>query len=177
MAMRAAARSSVVAVWVTLGLLPVPGAGAHGGGTAEPPESVFAPAGEFCPSFDVTGDFSHPFRGSQIMFKDGRDVTHGVGTGTWTNAETGESFVQRSRYMLVERYVEEANDVQVEITGRFMIGFLPGDIGLDGSVVPEISTYSVVGHQTFTLDLDTFLITAYALDGQVIADICAVLAG
>jgi hypothetical protein len=161
---------------LTLGLLAAPGAHAEGSaGTTEPPESVFVPAGEFCPSFGVIGEFSGPFSGSEKFLRDGRFLNHNVGTGTWTNPETGKSFVQRSRYMAVERYIAETNDLKIDITGRFFIGFIPGDIGPGGTVVTEVSTYSVVGHQSITFDLDTFLTTSYFLDGQII-DMCAVLA-
>lgn len=58
-----------------------------------------------------------------------------------------------------------------------MIGFYAGDIGLEGPVSEQTQTYSVAEHQTFTFDLDTNAITAYSLDGKVLADVCAVLAG
>ena len=161
---------------LTLGLLAPPGAYAEGSaaGPTEPPESVFSPAGETCPSFGVIGDFSGPFSGSEKVLRDGRFINHNVGTGTWTNPETGKSFVQRSRYMLVDRYIEDTNELEIDITGRFMISFIPGDIGPEGTVVTEISTYSVIGHQSITLDFDTFLWTSYSLDGQIV-DVCAQL--
>ncbi|WP_461164128.1 hypothetical protein [Arthrobacter sp. R4-81] len=77
---------------------------------------------------------------------------------------------------MVSTYDEATNDFHVTINGRFFIGFIPGDIGPDGPVT-ETETYSVAGHQTFTFDADTNTITAYSLDGKVLADICAVLAG
>ena len=57
-----------------------------------------------------------------------------------------------------------------------MIGFYPGDIGLTGPVT-ETQTYSVAGRQTITFDVGTDAIIAYSLDGNVLADVCAVLAG
>jgi hypothetical protein len=72
-------------------------------------------------------------------------------------------------------YDEATNDVHVTIDGRYMIGFAAGDVGLAGPVT-ETQTYSV-GGQTFTFDLDTNAIIAYSLDGKVLADVCAVLAG
>ena len=46
--------------------------------------------------------------------------------------------------------------------GRYLVGVLPT---------------SVAGHQTFTFDADTNTFVAYSLDGKVLADVCAVLAG
>jgi hypothetical protein len=43
--------------------------------------------------------------------------------------------------------------------------------------VTKTETYSVAGHQTFTIDLDTMKITEYSLDGRILADVCAVLGG
>jgi len=132
------------------------------------------PAGEFCPGFAVLASIT--VKGSEKTLPGDRFWQHNVGTGVLTNAESGESFTQRSRYALVETYVEATNDVHVTINGRYLKGFAAGDIGLSGPVT-ETQTYSVAGHQTFTYDLDTNTTTAYSLDGKVLADVCAVLAG
>ncbi|WP_458112677.1 hypothetical protein M1D88_00485 [Arthrobacter sp. R1-13] len=135
---------------------------------------VEVPEGEFCPGFAVLGDIT--VKGSEKILPGDRFWEHNVGTGVWTNAESGQTFTQRSRYALVETYDEATNDFHVTINGRFLVGFYPGEIGPAGPVT-ETETYSVAGHQTFTFDADTNAITAYSLDGKVLADVCAVLAG
>lgn len=72
-------------------------------------------------------------------------------------------------------YEETTNDFHVTIDGRYSNGFTAGDIGPAGPVT-ETQTYSVSGHQTFTIDVDTNAVVAYSLDGKVLADVCAVLA-
>lgn len=132
------------------------------------------PPGAFCPGFAVLGDIT--VKGAEKMLPGGRFWEHNVGTGIWTNAESGRTFTQRSRYASVATYDDAANDLHVTVNGRYFIGFYPGETGPAGPVT-ETKTYSVAGHQTFTIDLDTNAITAYSLDGEILADICAVLAG
>ena len=109
-------------------------------------------------------------------FSDGRVVTHGTAPEiTVTNLETGDSFLQRSRYKETVRHVAEANDLLVEISGRYAINLFPGDQGPFGEV-EDGALLSVVGHQAFTLDLDTDVITAYSLKGKA-TDTCAELSG
>jgi len=160
-------RAIAVASIVSLGVL-----GPVSTANAEEPE-VEIPAGDFCP-FALLGSFT--VKGSDKNLPGDRFWVHNVGTGILTNPESGETFTQRSRYALVETYDEAANVFHVTINGRFLVGFYPGDIGLAGPVT-EVESYSVAGHQTFTFDADTNAITAYSLDGEVLADVCAVLAG
>ncbi|WP_043469686.1 hypothetical protein [Arthrobacter sp. Rue61a] len=143
-------------------ILPFVLLGPISGANAEEFEVEF-PAGEFCPGFAVLGDIT--VKGSEKTLPGDRFWQHNVGTGIWTNAETGHTFTQRSRYALTETYNEEANDFRVTINGRYLIGLLPDE------------SHSVAGHQTFTFDADTNTIVAYSLDGRVLADVCAVLAG
>ena len=135
---------------------------------------VEIPAGDFCPGFAVRGNIT--VKGSEKTLPGDRFWSHNVATGVWTNAESGQTFTQRSRYAAVVTYDEATNDFHVTIDGRYLIGFEAGDIGLAGPVT-ETQTYSVAGHQTFTYDVDTNAIIAYSLDGKVLADVCAVLAG
>jgi hypothetical protein len=132
------------------------------------------PAGEFCPAFAVVGDIV--VKGSEKMLPGDRLWGHAVGAGIWTKAGTSRSFTQRSRYASVVIYDEATNDVHVTIDGRYLVGFYAGDMGPLGPVT-KTETYSVAGHQTFTFDLDTMTVTEYSLDGQILADVCAVLAG
>ncbi len=146
---------------------PVPSA------SAEEPE-VEIPAGDFCPGFAVLGLVT--VKGSEKTLPGDRSWSHNVANGTWTNAESGQTYAQRSRYAAVVTYDEANNDFLVTINGRYMKGFAAGDIGLSGPVT-ETQTYSVAGHQTFTYDVDTNKFSTYSLDGVVLADVCAVLAG
>ena len=70
--------------------------------------AVEAPAGDFCPGFAVLGNIT--VKGSEKTLPDDRFWDHNVATGVWTNAETGRSFTQRSRYASVATYDEAAND-------------------------------------------------------------------
>lgn len=162
---RAIAVASILSVGL---LLPVSSANAED-------FEVEAPAGDFCPGFAVHGSIT--VKGSEKILPGDRFWEHNVGTGVWTNAESGQTFTQRSRYAMVATYDEATNDFHVTIDGRYMIGFYAGDIGLEGPVTATTQTFSVAGHQTFTYDVDTDMITAYSLDGEVLADVCAVLAG
>lgn len=135
---------------------------------------VVAPAGEFCPDFTVYGSIT--VKGSDKVLPGDRFWEHNVGTGIWSTAEFDHTFTQRSRYALVTTYDEATNDLHFTVDGRYFIVFYPGDIGPAGPVT-ETQAYSFAGHQTFTVDLDTNAITAYSLDGEILADICAVLAG
>lgn len=135
---------------------------------------VVAPTGEFCPDFAVYGSIT--VKGSDKILPGDRFWEHNVGTGIWTTAEFYHTFTQRSRYALVTTYDEATNDFHFTVDGRYFIVFYPGDIGPAGPVT-ETQAYSFAGHQTFTVDLDTSAITAYSLDGEILADICAVLAG
>lgn len=135
---------------------------------------VEVPAGDFCPGFAVQGDIT--VKGSEKTLPGDRFWEHNVGTGVWTKAESGPTFTQRSRYASVATYDAATNYYHVTINGRYLIGFYPGDIGLTGPVT-ETQSYSVAGHQTITYDVGTDAIIAYSLDGNVLADVCAVLAG
>ena len=162
-------RRAIAAVSIlSLGLLgPVSSASAE--------ESDFEiPAGEFCPGFAVLGHVT--VKGSEKTLPGERFWSHNVANGVWTNPESGQTYTQRSRYAAVVTYDEANNDFIVTINGRYMKGFAAGDIGLSGPVT-ETQTYSVAGHQTFTFDVDTNKFSTYSLDGVVLADVCAVLAG
>jgi hypothetical protein len=133
------------------------------------------PAGFGC-SFDVRAEPDENGSGLITEFSDGRVVTHGHADITLTNLETGDSFLQRSRYEETVRHVAETNDLFVEISGRYGINLFPGDQGPFGEVGENGALLSVVGHQVFTLDLDTDVITAYSLTGKA-TDACAELSG
>ena len=68
------------------------------------------------------------------------------------------------------------NYLFIEISGRYGLQLFPGDQGPFGEVGENGALLSVVGHQTFTFDLDTELTPAYSLTGKA-TDICAEVAG
>jgi hypothetical protein len=133
------------------------------------------PAGQGC-SFDVRGESSERARQTFTEFSDGRIVTIGHAEPTLINLDTGNSFVQRSRYKATETFDPETNELFVEISGRFFINLFEGDQGPSGEVEEPGELLSVIGHQQFTVDPDTGVITSYSLDGRA-TDLCSLLSG
>ena len=129
-------------------------------------------------SFGVQGQPDENARRAITEFSDGRSQTIRHAQTTLTNPGTGDSFVQVSRYKETQTPDPEANEVLVETSGRFFIGFEEweadkgplGEIGEDGMLA------SVIGHEQYTLHPDTGVITSYSLDGRA-TDICALLSG
>lgn len=167
--MRIPLRGAIVGASVLVVGLLAPVSSANAG------EQFEFPAGEFCPDFAVLQDILGVKGGEKTLPGD-RMWGHAVGTGIITNLDNGQSFTQRSRYAAVTTYDEATNDVHVTINGRYLVGLYAGDMGPQGPVT-ETEVFSVVGHQAFTIDLDIMTITEYSLNGQIVADVCAVLAG
>jgi hypothetical protein len=138
-------------------------------------EGFVIPAGEGC-AFDVEEQVPEGTTFVVKEFSDGRIVTHGNSDPTLVNLDTGDSFIQRTRATVTETYDAEANDLSVEISGRVFVSFLPGDQGPFGEVGAAGGLFSVIGHQRFTVDLDSDVITSYSLAGKAI-DICPLLSG
>jgi hypothetical protein len=137
-------------------------------------DAFVIPAGEGC-AFAVRFRPSERSRRTLTEFSDGRLQVIRHAEWTLTNLATGDSFVQVSRNRDIT-FDAAANDALVETSGRIFITFLPGDQGPFGEVEDPGLLLSVIGHQSFTLDLDANAITAYSLDGQA-TDICALLSG
>jgi hypothetical protein len=135
-------------------------------------EPIVIPAGFGC-AFDVGVDPSVK-EGNTHEFGNGRFAEIGHADITLTNLETGSSYLQKSRYRLLEIYDPVTNDVFVQVSGRRFQGFRPGDQGPSGVVGEPGLLLAVVGNQTFAVDLDTELITAYSLTGTT-TDICALI--
>ena len=147
---------------------------------AKPDRTVFGPsspdtipAGFGC-SFDVGFQPSDDAFRIVTVFSDGRTVTIGHGRPTLTNLDTGESYVQTSRYKATETYNPESNDVLIEVSGRIYLQFFPGDQGPSGTVGANGALFAVAGHAALTVDLDTFVYTSFSLDGQSL-DLCAAI--
>jgi hypothetical protein len=62
-----------------------------------------------------------------------------------------------------------------QITGRSLFFLAPGDVGPDGEVDPDGGLLRIVGQLRYTADPETFAITSFAVQGQVI-DVCDELA-
>lgn len=132
-------------------------------------EPDIIPAGFGC-SFDVLVEPEQ---------KDGAAAAHmpiGFGNITLTNMDTGASILTKSRYTLTETVDPDTNQVFVEIKGRFLLVLWPGDQGPLGEVQEPGMLIRVVGDTRFTADLETEVVTAFAIKGHV-TDMCVLLAG
>lgn len=157
---------ALIAVPTALGAKPIK--------TEFQPQPFVIPAGFGCP-FDV--DVADEDAQATItQFSDGRVVIHGHAEPTVTNLETGDSFLQRTRAKITQTVDPEANEVLFEISGRILINLYPGDQGPFGEVGEDGLVASVIGHQRFTADLDTEVVTSYSLDGQA-TDVCPLTSG
>jgi hypothetical protein len=157
---------ALIAVPVALGAKPTK--------TVVTAEGFFIPAGFGC-SFDVEEQVAEGTTFTVTEFTDGRTVTHGNSNPVLVNLETGDSFQQKTRAKVTETVDPATNELLVQISGRVFINLFPGDQGPFGEVQAPGAVLSVIGHQVFTVDLDTEVVTSYSLDGRVVADICAEL--
>lgn len=150
---------------------------------AKPDRSVLGPsepsvslAGEGC-AFDILWQPSADARRMITEFDDGRTVYITNGNPTLTNLETGTTFAHRARYHVTDTYDPASNSVLSVITGQIILGFWAGDMGPYGEVSSPGLLLRVTGISRLTVDLDTFVITDFSLDGRVTDDVCAQLAG
>jgi hypothetical protein len=167
--------AALVVVWALVAV-PI----AHG---AKPDRSVLGPsepsvslAGEGC-AFDILWQPSADARRMITQFDDGRTVYITNGNPTLTNLESGATFAHRARYHVTDTYDPGSNSVTSVVTGQIILGFWPGDQGPYGVVSYPGLVLRVTGIARETLDLDTFAITNFSLEGTVTDDVCAVLAG
>lgn len=134
-----------------------------------PADPFVIPAGFAC-AFDVGVVYSDTGHGAITDFGDGGTAIFGVGEATITNLDTGAFYVQRSRVRALETYDPVANDVLVQVSGRFYFFLVPGDQGPSG-VVGEPGVLFSIGSITYTYDIDTDFVTSTSLVGQA-TDIC-----
>jgi hypothetical protein len=168
---------SALVLAVVLSLVAMPSAQA-----APPTRTVFEaeefviPAGFGC-SFDVVVSPPDPPPTVTVTeFSDGRVMRFFNGYPIMTNAETGESIVHHSRYQAMETYDALTNQVHGLSDGTVFAWFFPGDVGPSGEIIGDGGALlSLTGHIEYTLDVDTFVTTSFELDGQVNADLCALL--
>ena len=114
--------------------------------------------------------------GIVTSFSDGRFMVIGHGDITFTNLDEEASYEQKSRYQFTDVYDEATNTIFSEGAGRFYVVLWPGDQGPFGEVGENGALYSIVGSVSYTLDLDTFLVTSFELSAGTATDICAILA-
>jgi hypothetical protein len=157
---------ALIAVPTALGAKPIK--------TEFQPQPFVIPAGFGC-AFDV-GVADEDARATIMQFSDGRVAIHGHAEPTVMNLETGDSFAQRTRGHITRTFDPEANELLFDVTGRLLLNLYPGDQGPFGEVGEDGLVASVIGHQRFTLDLDTEVTTSYSLDGQAI-DVCPLISG
>jgi hypothetical protein len=135
------------------------------------PDGFDVPAGFGC-SFAVSATPDARARQTFTTFTDGRFQTVGHANPTFTNVDTGATYVQRSRYQAIETYDPVTNVIVAELSGRVFFVFFPGDVGPDGLVGPHGQIVGFVGHIRATYDPDTFAITSFEHIGTS-TDICA----
>jgi hypothetical protein len=138
------------------------------------PDGFVLPAGFGC-SFAVSGTPDPRARQTFTTFSDGRFQTVGHATPTFTNLDTGATYVQRSRYHAIDTYDPVTNVIVAEVSGRVFVIFFPGDVGPDGLVGQPGQFVGFVGHLRLTIDPETSSITSFEHTGAS-TDICAELA-
>jgi hypothetical protein len=130
--------------------------------------SLVMPAGEGC-SFDVLAQADH-------LPEPARDRNPvGFGNITFTNLDTGTTYLQRSRHIPTEIFDPETNTLWIAEKGRIFIQFLPGDQGPNGVVDEPGALLAFSGSIQLTWDLDTNFYTEFSYEGTFI-DLCAKLA-
>ena len=99
----------------------------------------------------------------------------GYGDYTFTNLETGATYVQRSRGLPTETFDATTESWHITINGRVWTTLYPGEPGPSG-VVQEPGLWILTnGTVEYTLDQSGAL-TAFSLDGTY-SDLCAELSG
>lgn len=108
------------------------------------------------------------------------EATHGsgharIGYGdiTFTNLETGATYLQRSRYRMTETYDPSTNSWHVEIRGNIWHAVYPGEPGPSGVVQEPGLELLVSGRLNVTFDSNG-AVTAFSLRGTY-DDLCALL--
>lgn len=108
------------------------------------------------------------------------EATHGsgharIGYGdiTFTNLETGATYLQRSRYSLTETYDPSTDSWDVEINGNIWHSLFSGEPGPSGVVQEPGLELLVSGKLELTFDSND-AVTAFSLNGTY-DDLCALL--
>jgi len=97
----------------------------------------------------------------------------GSGDITFTNLETGATYLQHSRYTATETVDPATGSVHVTIIGRIWIEFYPGDQGPSGEVQEPGLDLLFSGTIEFTVN-ENDVFTAFSNTGEY-KDLCALL--
>jgi len=135
------------------------------------PGPFVMPAGFGC-SFDV---LASPEGKSYITEFDDRRMVISNAYVTFTNLDSGTTYVQHSTYKVTETLLD-ADRLGIVADGRIFFQLYPGDSGPFGTVGGDGALYLMEGTSTSTLDLGTFILTSFSFKGTA-TDLCALLAG
>jgi hypothetical protein len=140
------------------------------------PDPSVIPAGLGC-AFDVLVDHRPVGGGGAGIFElaDGRTVLFGNADLTFTNLDTGKTYIWHSDYRELDTFPDADTALGV-FSGKVFSSFFPGDQGPFGEVGENGAIFGFTGKTSFTLDLNTFLYTGFSNQGTV-TDICAALTG
>ena len=131
------------------------------------------PAGTGC-TFDVTVYSGPPAHITVTDFSDGTEVVEVNATKrAITSDVTGKVFMDDQVYRDAERIDPATGLLRGETSGQFIDTFFPGDVGPYG-VVDQVVSYAIIGHQTYTLDPNTFATLALSITGSI-TNICAAI--
>ena len=97
----------------------------------------------------------------------------GYGDITFTNLETGATYLQRSRYTSTATFDPSTKSWHVTITGNVWMALFPGDAGPSGVVRDPGLELLVSGTLEFTLNRKD-VVTSFSLTGTY-DDLCALL--
>ncbi len=112
----------------------------------------------------------------QVEAEHGADrVPIGYGDITFTNLETGATYLQRSRYTGTETYDPSTQSLHVTIKGRIWHAVFPGEPGPSGVVQEPGLELLLSGKVNVTFD-ENGVLTAFSLDGTY-TDLCEKLSG
>ena len=113
-------------------------------------------------------------RYAQTAFGDGRLVTTGSGADRATNLDTLASVSFRTSGKATFTTLPNG-DQRLQLSGRSMFYFFPGDQGPFGEVGPNGALYYLVGHVDETLDPETgFTVTSFEWGGQA-TEVCGLI--
>lgn len=107
-------------------------------------------------------------------FSDGHLASTNVLSATFTNLETGTTYVHRSDYHSLLTLAADGTE-HVVINGMFWAGFLEGDQGPEGEVGPGGAAYFLDGRQSYVYNPSTDAVTSFEFVGRAV-DSCEVLA-
>lgn len=126
---------------------------------------IVIPADENGCGFDLRGQADH--------LPDVARAPIGFGDITFTNVETGATYLQHSRYTASETVDPETGSVHVTIIGRIWFELYPGDQGPSGEVQEPGLDLLFSGAMEFTVNGEN-VITAFSHRGTY-QDLCTLL--